>query len=135
MRDIRRLHEITIRVRRVLGDVGDVGGRPSGRWPWGRWGVARRARAAGVAEAGASWSTRARTLLRDDAVLVAAGLGASATAAGLPGVRALALGAARHYGGALRGHRQRGLWPALHRRQRLLHRLLAYLCTKEKETP
>jgi len=52
MSDIRRLY-VAVGVRRVLGDVGDIGtGRPPRRWP-GRWrSVASGAGAAGVRQAG-----------------------------------------------------------------------------------
>lgn len=65
------------------------------------------------------WTTGAGTLLGDHAVLVAAGLAA---------VAALPVGTPGHHGGSLRRHRQRRLRATLHRRQGLLHRLLAHLC-------
>lgn len=64
------------------------------------------------------WATRAWTLLGDDTILVTAGLAAIAS---------LSIGTSGHHGGSLGRHWQGWLRSPLHRRQGLLHRLLAHL--------
>ena len=139
------LHQVAVRVRRVVGEFRDLGWWPARRGSWGWRRVARRAGAAGVAQPRAGGPARTRALLRDHAVLVAARVAGRRTQGAVALLLLLlllllltllvALGAARHHRGALRGHRQRRFRPALHRRQGLLHRLLANLCKINRVNP